>query len=69
MWLSGFMLINYLPRFLLGGLLLYAACPFLVDNLITTYWHMSKKEFLVIWFIVLTVFISDLAHVRPLCRV
>ena len=61
MWLSGFMLVSYLPRFLLGGLLLYAACPFLVDNLWTSYFHMSKMEYGAIWGIFCTVVIGDIA--------
>lgn len=44
MWFagSGFMLIHYLPRFYLGGLLWYAACPFIVQNLIETSFHMER---------------------------
>lgn len=61
MWLSGFMLVSILPRFLLGGLLLYAACPFLVDNLWTSYFHMSKMEYGAIWGIFCTVVIGDIA--------
>lgn len=60
MWLSGFMFVKYLPRFLLGGLLLYAACPFLVDNLYTSYFHMSRMEYGAIWGIFCTVVLGDL---------
>ena len=62
MWLSGFMLVSYLPRFLLGGLLVYAACPFIVDNLIVSYHHMSRLEYAAIWAIFSTVVLADLMN-------
>ena len=61
MWLTGFMFVIYLPRFLLGGLLLYAACPFLVDNLFTSYFHMSRMEYGAIWGIFCTVVVGDIS--------
>ena len=62
MWFagSGFMLIHYLPRFYLGGLLWYAACPFIVQNLIETYFHMEKKEYIIVLTIFATVVVFDL---------
>ena len=54
------MLIHYLPRFYLGGLLWYAACPFIVQNLIETYFHMEKKEYIIVLTIFATVVVFDL---------
>ena len=58
---TGFMLIHYLPRFYLGGLLWYAACPFIVQNLVETYFHMEIKEYIIVLTIFTTVVIFDLA--------
>lgn len=53
MFFSGFPLINYLPRFFLGGLLIYAGLGFVVDNLIKSWNRVSREEFLAIWTIVI----------------
>jgi len=63
MWFLGstdFMLIHYLPRFYLGGLLWYAACPFLVGNLVETYFHMEPAEWVIVVVIFGTVVVADL---------
>ncbi|GBG28968.1 Hypothetical Protein FCC1311_051892, partial [Hondaea fermentalgiana] len=49
----GFPLINYLPRFFLGGLLIYAGLGFVVDNLIKSWNRVSREEFMAIWTIVI----------------
>lgn len=49
----GFPLINYLPRFFLAGLLIYAGIGFIVDNLIKSYARVSKEEFVAIWVVVI----------------
>ena len=49
----GFPLLNYMPRFFLGGILIYAAMPFL-ELLVLAYWRVSKKEFVTMWIIVVT---------------
>jgi SulP family sulfate permease len=53
LFFSGFPLLNYLPRFLLGGLLIFAGLPFISVNLIDSYHHMTKKEFIATWMIVI----------------
>ena len=52
MFFGSWHIINFLPRLLLGGLLLYASMPFLLDNLYTTYYHVTRSEFCAIWLIV-----------------
>ena len=54
------MVIHILPRFYLGGLLWYAAMPFLYQNLIDTYLHMEFKEYVIVLVIFITVVIFDL---------
>eukprot|EP00053_Salpingoeca_punica_P014014 m.127242 g.127242 ORF g.127242 m.127242 type:complete len:1231 (-) comp16359_c0_seq2:45-3737(-) len=64
LYLSGFPLVNYLPRFFLSGLLFYAGLPFLFENLFDSYWRLSRKEFCAVWVIVLmSVFLSTLIAV------
>jgi len=58
---NGSLMIHFLPRFYLGGLLWYAACPFLYQNLIETYYHMEIKEYFIVCTIFITVVIADLA--------
>ena len=53
LFFSGFPLLNYLPRFLLGGLLIFAGLPFIDNNLFDSYKHMTKKEFFAAWGIVI----------------
>mmetsp|Transcript_37331 Transcript_37331/g.82110 ORF Transcript_37331/g.82110 Transcript_37331/m.82110 type:complete len:1254 (-) Transcript_37331:421-4182(-) len=49
LWLVGFPLINYLPRFLLGGLLLFSAIGFLIENLVDARQRFSRMEFACVW--------------------
>ena len=49
LFFGGFPLINYLPRFLLSGLLIFAAMPFLVENLWDARKRFNKLEFGAIW--------------------
>jgi len=58
-WFAGFPLTNFLPRFFLAGLLLYAGLPFL-DMLISAWWRVTKKEFCAIIIIVLVNAVSEL---------
>jgi hypothetical protein len=53
LFFSGFPLLNYLPRFLLAGLLIFAGLPFISTNLVDSYKHMTKKEFFATWAIVI----------------
>lgn len=53
LFFSGFPLLNYLPRFLLAGLLIFAGLPFISTNLVDSYKHMTKKEFFAAWGIVI----------------
>ena len=50
----GFPVISYLPRFFLGGFLIYAAMPFIESHLFLSYNRVTKKEFASIWVIMLT---------------
>lgn len=54
MYFSGFPLINYLPRFFLSGLLIFAGAGFLVENLIDARGTLSRSEFGAVWAIVIT---------------
>jgi len=47
-WLSGYPIVNFIPRFFLGGLLVYAGMAFVVTNIIESYWRLTKKEYLVV---------------------
>jgi len=58
-WFAGFPLTNWLPRFFLAGLLLYAGLPFL-DMVISAYWRVTKKEFCAILIIVLVNAVSEI---------
>lgn len=49
----GFPLINYLPRFWLSGILIFAAAGFIVENLWDARLKFSRKEYLSIWAIVI----------------
>jgi len=59
MWFGGIPLTNFLPRFFLAGLLLYAGLPFL-DMIITAWFRLTKKEFCAIIMIVLVNAISEI---------
>jgi len=50
----GIPLINWIPKFILGGLLIYAGLGFMVDNLYFSRQRVSKEEFAAIWAIVIT---------------
>jgi MFS superfamily sulfate permease-like transporter/CRP-like cAMP-binding protein len=54
MYFSGFPLINYLPRFFLSGLLIFAGAGFIVENLIDAKGTLSRSEFGAVWAIVIT---------------
>jgi len=69
LWVSNFHLVNVIPRFVMGFLLVYACLPFIVDNLIVSYYHMKKKEFLAVWCIVLTTIIADAIFHSPLAMI
>eukprot|EP00668_Euglena_longa_P012639 GGOE01015106.1.p1 GENE.GGOE01015106.1~~GGOE01015106.1.p1 ORF type:complete len:1127 (+),score=369.04 GGOE01015106.1:221-3382(+) len=56
----GFPLINFLPRFFLAGLFIYAALAFMVENLIDSYRLLTKKEYCVVWLLVLLHFFLPL---------
>lgn len=51
--MSGFLLVNYLPRLVPGMLLLYAAMPLVENNLILSWGQVTRKEFFAIWVIVI----------------
>ncbi|GBG28250.1 Calmodulin [Hondaea fermentalgiana] len=55
LWFAGFPLINYLPRFFIGALLIYAGLGFIVENLIDTLIQdrFSLLEYLTVWAIVI----------------
>jgi len=59
MWFGGIPLTNYLPRFFLAGLLLYAGLPFL-DMVITAWFRLTKKEFCAIIIIVLVNAVAEI---------
>lgn len=50
---SGFPLINYLPRFFLCALVVYAGFGFIWDHLVLTWAKLPRLEYCTIWFIVL----------------
>jgi MFS superfamily sulfate permease-like transporter/CRP-like cAMP-binding protein len=54
MYFSGFPLINYLPRFFLSGLLIFAGAGFVVENLYDARETLSPLEFGAVWIIVTT---------------
>jgi len=58
-WFGGIPLTNWLPRFFLAGLLLYAGLPFL-DMVVSAYWRVTKKEFFAILIIVLTNAVTEI---------
>ena len=49
LFLSGLPLIDYLPRFMLSGLLLFSAVGFLVENLIDTRKKFAARELSAVW--------------------
>lgn len=55
LWFAGFPLINYLPRFFIGALLIYAGLGFIVENLIDTLVQdrFTTLEYLTVWAIVI----------------
>jgi len=54
LWFADFPVVEVIPRFFLGGLLLYVAIPLLENNLLAAYFHLTKKEFVAVWIIFLT---------------
>ena len=54
MYFSGFPLINYLPRFFLSGLLIFAGAGFIVENLWDARETLSPSEFAAVWIIVIS---------------
>uniref|UniRef100_A0A7S4C834 Calmodulin n=1 Tax=Eutreptiella gymnastica TaxID=73025 RepID=A0A7S4C834_9EUGL len=60
LFLAGFPLINYLPRFFLAGLFIYAALAFVVENLVDSYQFLTKKEYAVVWLLVILHFFMPL---------
>ena len=52
LWFAGFPIINFLPRFFLAGLLVYAGLPFL-EMVVQAYWRVTKKEFATILIILI----------------
>jgi MFS superfamily sulfate permease-like transporter/CRP-like cAMP-binding protein/Ca2+-binding EF-hand superfamily protein len=66
MWVADLLAVNIIPRFVMGFLLVYACLPFIIDNLIMTYFHMTKKDFVAVWVIVLTAVIMDAVANSPL---
>eukprot|EP00667_Euglena_gracilis_P001142 EG_transcript_1142 len=56
----GFPLINFLPRFFLAGLFIYAALAFMVENLFDSYRLLTKKEYCVVWLLVVLHFFLPL---------
>ena len=62
MFFGGFPLINVLPRFLIGGLLLYGAMPFIENHLVLVKKRVSLPDFIAIWVIVLTNAILGIWH-------
>jgi len=58
-WFGGFPLTNFVPRFFLAGLLLYAGLPFL-DMVICAWWRVTKKEFCAIIVIVLVNAVAEI---------
>lgn len=53
MYFSGFPLLNYLPRFFLSGLLIFAGAGFAVENLWDARLSLPISEFTTIWIIVI----------------
>ena len=69
MWMANIHAVNVIPRFVMGFLLVYACLPFIVDNLINSYFHMKKREFVAVWCIVLTAIIADAIFHSPLAMI
>lgn len=61
-FLAGLPIINFLPRFYLGGLVWYAGMSFLWPNLFLSYKKMTLKEYLSILIIVLIRFIFTIVE-------
>ena len=51
LYFSGLPLINYLPRFMLSGLLVFSAAGFLIENLIDTRHKFNRLNFASCWVI------------------
>ena len=49
LFFSGLPLIDYLPRFMLAGLLLFSAVGFLMENLVDTRHRFNRLNFLAVW--------------------
>ncbi len=62
LWFVGFPLINLLPRFFLGGLLISAGLPF-VELVVLAYNRVTKTEFVCMWVIILINAIAGLKEV------
>jgi len=61
---AGEYLINFLPRFFIGGLVIFAGLGFLVENLLDARKHMSKGELFVVYAIfVVNIFLGLLVAV------
>ena len=61
LWFVGFPVINYLPRFFLAGLLIYAGLPFL-EMVVQAYWRVTKKEFVTILIILIVNAVTGLVE-------
>lgn len=60
LFISGFPLEDYIPRFWLSGLLIYAGLDFVVDNLFDSRNKLSMKEFVAVFVIVIVNAIAGL---------
>lgn len=49
LFISGLPLVDYLPRFMLAGLLLFSAAGFLVENLVDTRKRFNRLNYLAVW--------------------
>jgi SulP family sulfate permease len=61
LWFAGFPVINYVPRFFLAGLLVYASLPFL-EMVVQAYWRVTKKEFTTILIILIVNAVTGLVE-------
>jgi SulP family sulfate permease len=60
LYMSGFQIANYLPRFWLSGILFASGMNFLLENLWDSRHKMNRVEYAIIWLIVLVNAISSL---------
>lgn len=61
-YLSGLPLINFLPRFFLCALVVYAGFGFLWENLVLTYGVLPRMEYITVWIIMLITALSQLLY-------